>query len=293
MRYENIVKGRFIQRPNRFVAYVDIDGRQEKVHVKNTGRCRELLIPDADVYLERSSNPARSTAYDLVAVEKGGRVINMDSQAPNRVVLEWLRTRQLFPDLVSVRPETVYGSSRFDFYIETASEKIFMEVKGVTLEEEGEARFPDAPSERAVKHVEELIRARQEGYGAYVLFVIQMKGVSHLVPNVRTHMVARLWQTDTPTNLWPSIHVYNSIGAHVALCRCSLGKKRWLRNSSLTLCVSIILSTMFLKQHSMFDVLTGLGMASAMYVLVYRQDLLAHMREALRSRGNSRPQAQG
>ncbi len=187
MRYENIVKGRFIQRPNRFVAYVDIDGRQEKVHVKNTGRCRELLIPDADVYLERSSNPARSTAYDLVAVEKGGRVINMDSQAPNRVVLEWLRTRQLFPDLVSVRPETVYGSSRFDFYIETASEKIFMEVKGVTLEEEGEARFPDAPSERAVKHVEELIRARQEGYGAYVLFVIQMKGVSHLVPNVRTH----------------------------------------------------------------------------------------------------------
>ncbi len=187
MRYENIVRGRFIQRPNRFVAYVDIDGRQEKVHVKNTGRCRELLVPGATVYLERSGNPARSTAYDLVAVEKGERVINMDSQAPNRVALEWLRTRQLFPDLVSVRPETVYGSSRLDFYIETASEKIFMEVKGVTLEEEGEARFPDAPSERAVKHVEELIRAKQEGYGAYVLFVVQMKGVSHLVPNARTH----------------------------------------------------------------------------------------------------------
>lgn len=187
MRYENIVKGRFIQRPNRFVAYVDIDGRQEKVHVKNTGRCRELLVPDAAVYLEHSGNPARSTAYDLVAVEKGDRVINMDSQAPNRVVLEWLRTRRLFPDLVSVRPETVYGSSCFDFYIETPSEKIFMEVKGVTLEEEGEARFPDAPSERAVKHVEELIRAKQEGYGAYVLFVIQMKGVRYLVPNARTH----------------------------------------------------------------------------------------------------------
>lgn len=187
MRYENIVKGRFIQRPNRFIAYVDIDGGQQKVHVKNTGRCRELLIPDAAVYLERSGNPARSTAYDLVAVEKEGRIINMDSQAPNRAVLEWLHTRQLFPDLVFVRPETVYGSSRFDFYIETPSEKIFMEVKGVTLEEEGEARFPDAPSERAVKHVEELIRARQEGYGACVLFVVQMKGVSHLVPNARTH----------------------------------------------------------------------------------------------------------
>ena len=187
MRYENIVKGRFIQRPNRFVAYVDIEGRQEKVHVKNTGRCRELLVPDAVVYLERSGNASRSTAYDLVAVEKKGRMINMDSQAPNRVVLEWLWTRQLFPDLVSVRPETVYGNSRFDFYIETVKEKIFMEVKGVTLEEEGEARFPDAPSERAVKHVEELVRARREGYGAIVLFVIQMKGVSHLVPNAVTH----------------------------------------------------------------------------------------------------------
>ena len=187
MRYENIVKGRFIQRPNRFVAYVDIEGRQEKVHVKNTGRCRELLVPDAAVYLERSNNTSRSTAYDLVAVEKEGRIVNMDSQAPNRAVLEWLWTKRLFPDLVSVRPETVYGNSRIDFYIETVTEKIFMEVKGVTLEEEGEARFPDAPSERAVKHVEELIRARQEGYGAIVLFVVQMKGVSHLVPNAVTH----------------------------------------------------------------------------------------------------------
>ncbi len=176
-----------MERPNRFVAYVDIEGRRERVHVKNTGRCRELLVPDAAVYLERSGNPARSTTYDLVAVEKDGRMINMDSQAPNRVALEWLKTGQLFPALVSVRPETVYGNSRFDFYIETASEKIFMEVKGVTLEENGEARFPDAPSERAVKHVEELIRAKRAGYGAYVLFVIQMKGVSHLIPNAVTH----------------------------------------------------------------------------------------------------------
>lgn len=187
MKYENIVKGRFEERPNRFVAYVEIDGRREKVHVKNTGRCRELLLPGTTVYLERSGNPGRSTAYDLVAVEKQGRMVNMDSQAPNRAVLEWLWEKQLFPDLVSVRPETTYGSSRIDFYIETASEKIFMEVKGVTLEEDGEARFPDAPSQRAVKHVEELVRARQEGYEACVLFVIQMKGVSHLIPNAVTH----------------------------------------------------------------------------------------------------------
>lgn len=187
MKYKNIVEGRFIERLNRFVAYVDIAGKQEKVHVKNTGRCRELLIPGVPVYLEKSGNPARSTAYDLVAVEKKGRIINMDSQAPNQVVLEWLQTRQLFPDLVSILPEMTYGSSRLDFYIETAGEKIFMEVKGVTLEEEGEVRFPDAPSERAVKHVEELIRARREGYGAYILFVIQMKGVNYLIPNADTH----------------------------------------------------------------------------------------------------------
>lgn len=176
-----------MERPNRFVAYVDIEGRRERVHVKNTGRCRELLTPGAAVYLELCANPARSTAYDLVAVEKDGRTINIDSQAPNRAVLEWLWSRRLFPDMVSVRPETVYGSSRFDFYIETSGEKIFMEVKGVTLEEGGVVRFPDAPSQRAVKHVEELIKAVREGYGAYILFVIQMKGVSYLLPNAQTH----------------------------------------------------------------------------------------------------------
>lgn len=187
MEYEKIVRGRFIERPNRFVAYVEIGGRRERVHVKNTGRCRELLTPGAEVYLEPGKSQARSTAYDLVAVEKDGQTVNMDSQAPNRVVLEWLRSGKLFPDIVSVRPETVYGSSRFDFYIETAGEKIFMEVKGVTLEEKGVALFPDAPSPRAVKHVEELIRAREEGYGAFILFVIQMKGVSCLLPNAQTH----------------------------------------------------------------------------------------------------------
>ncbi len=187
MKYQNIVEGGFIGRPNRFIAYVEIGGRREKVHVKNTGRCRELLIPGTTVYLEHSVSKNRSTVYDLIAVEKEGRIVNMDSQAPNKVVLEWLQEKQLFPDLVTVRPETAYGSSRFDFYIETATDRIFMEVKGVTLEENGEARFPDAPSQRAVKHVEELIRARQEGYLAYILFVIQMKGVDHLVPNAVTH----------------------------------------------------------------------------------------------------------
>ncbi len=186
MRYENIAAARFLRRPNRFIAYVELNGKTERVHVKNTGRCRELLQPGAMVYLTKSDNPARSTAYDLVAVEKGNRMINMDSQAPNKVTEEWLWKKELFPDLKVVRPETTYGSSRFDFYLETENEKIFMEVKGVTLEEEGIVRFPDAPSERAVKHVEELVRARQEGYRALVMFVIQMEDVEYFAPNYET-----------------------------------------------------------------------------------------------------------
>ncbi len=187
MKYRNIVPAEFIDRPNRFVAHVKIDGRQETVHVKNTGRCRELLQKGAKVYLEKSDNPSRSTAYDLVAVEKGERLVNMDSQAPNRVVEEWLYTKALFQDLILVRPETKYGNSRFDFYVETKKEKIFIEVKGVTLENEGVVSFPDAPSERAVKHVEELIRAKQDGYRVFVIFVIQMKGVEYFTPNAATH----------------------------------------------------------------------------------------------------------
>ena len=137
MQYNHIIQGRFVERPNRFIARVEIDGRIETVHVKNTGRCRELLTEGARVYLEKSDKAERSTAYDLVAVEKGKRLINMDSQAPNKAVGEWLPEGKLFPDLVSVRPETVYGNSRFDFYLETSTEKVFMEVKGVTLEEDG------------------------------------------------------------------------------------------------------------------------------------------------------------
>ena len=187
MQYHHIVKGRFVERPNRFIARVELNGKIETVHVKNTGRCKELLIKGASVYLEKSDNTERSTAYDLVAAEKGKRIINMDSQAPNKVVGEWLLEKKLFPDLVSVRPETVYRNSRFDFYVETAAEKIFMEVKGVTLEENGVVRFPDAPSDRAVKHVEELIQAKRDGYRVFVLFVIQMRGVRFFMPNYDTH----------------------------------------------------------------------------------------------------------
>lgn len=187
MRYENITEGRFISRPNRFIAYVDIAGAKEKVHVKNTGRCKELLTQDAAVYLEKSDNPERTTAYDLVAVKKGGRMVNMDSNAPNKAVYEWLLQGQLFPGLITVKPESTYKNSRFDFYVETEDEKIFLEVKGVTLEKENAAYFPDAPSERAVKHVEELMEAVKEGYAAYIILVVQMEAVDFFAPNTDIH----------------------------------------------------------------------------------------------------------
>lgn len=185
MRYHNIAEGVFLERPNRFIAYVELAGKKETVHVKNTGRCRELLREGTKVFLEKNDDPRRRTAYDLVAVNKDGRLINMDSQAPNRAVEEWLRGGTLFPDLSFLRPETTYGNSRFDFYIEAGERRIFMEVKGVTLEEDGVVSFPDAPSERAVKHVQELIAAKQAGYEAYLLFVVQMEKVRCFVPNRR------------------------------------------------------------------------------------------------------------
>ncbi len=184
MKYNDIVEANFIERPNRFIAYVDIAGERTKVHVKNTGRCGELLRRNARVYLEKSGDPARSTAYDLVTVDKDGRLVNMDSGAPNKVVGEWLASGGLYPDITLVRPETSFGNSRFDFYAESASgARTFIEVKGVTLENDGVAAFPDAPSERALKHVEELIRARGQGYEAYLIFVVQMKEVSRVEPN--------------------------------------------------------------------------------------------------------------
>ena len=183
MKYENIKEGIFIERPNRFIAYVEIDGNPEKVHVKNTGRCKELLRKGVRVYLEKSSNPERKTAYDLVGVEKNGLMVNMDSAAPNKAAGEWLASGGLFPDVEVLRPECTYGNSRFDFYLETKENKMWLEVKGVTLEAEGVAMFPDAPSLRALKHVEELITARENGYEAGILFVVQMEGIRYFTPN--------------------------------------------------------------------------------------------------------------
>lgn len=176
-----------MDRPNRFIAHVELNGKKETVHVKNTGRCAELLRPGAEVYIQESDNPARKTKWDLIAVEKGKRLINMDSQIPNRVVQEWIEQGHLFENITLIKPETTYGSSRFDLYVETENRKIFIEVKGVTLEEGGVCRFPDAPSDRAVKHLEELMLAKKNGYEAYVFFVIQMKDVSYFTPNVDTH----------------------------------------------------------------------------------------------------------
>ena len=187
MTYKNIVEGKFLSRPNRFIANVEINGKTETVHVKNTGRCRELLTPNATVYLEKSDNPLRKTKYDLVAVLKGDMLINMDSQIPNDVAYEWLKNGNLFSRNAKIRREVTHNKSRFDFYIEDGDRKIFLEVKGCTLEQDGIAMFPDAPTERGVKHIEELIGCVNEGFEAYILFVIQMKPIKVFKPNDNTH----------------------------------------------------------------------------------------------------------
>ena len=183
MKYSNIVKGKFISRPNRFIARVDIAGAEHTVHVKNTGRCKELLVPGCTVFLEKADNQNRKTLYDLIAVIKGDRVINMDSQAPNTVFRRWVK-KQL-PN-ATVKREITYKDSRFDCYIETETDKIFVEVKGVTLEENGYVRFPDAPTERGIKHINGLIDAVNNGYKAAVFFVIQMEDVISFSPNYDT-----------------------------------------------------------------------------------------------------------
>ena len=183
MKYSNIVEGKFISRPNRFIARVDIAGVEHTVHVKNTGRCKELLVPGCTVFLEKSDNPNRKTQYDLIAVIKGDRVINMDSQAPNTVFRQWVK-KQL-PN-ATVKREITYKDSRFDCYIETETDKIFVEVKGVTLEENGYVRFPDAPTERGIKHINGLMDAVNNGYKAAVFFVIQMEDVISFSPNYDT-----------------------------------------------------------------------------------------------------------
>ncbi|MDO4276402.1 MAG: DNA/RNA nuclease SfsA [Eubacteriales bacterium] len=187
MKYENIARASFLDRPNRFIAHVVLDGQVETVHVKNTGRCKELLIPGVEVILEKSGNPNRKTGYDIICVNKGGRWINMDSQIPNKAAKEWILKGSLFPETITVQPEKTYGNSRFDLYVESDFRKAFIEVKGVTLEEQGIARFPDAPTLRGVKHIEELIRCMKDGYEAYLLFVIQMKGIRRFEPNWNTH----------------------------------------------------------------------------------------------------------
>ena len=192
MRYQKITNGCFISRPNRFIARVLVGKDEATVHVKNTGRCKELLVPRCKVYLAVSDNPARKTKYDLIAVEKQREgkpplLINMDSQIPNDVAEEWLRAGNLVPKGAEIRREVRCGNSRFDFYLQHGTRKAYLEVKGVTLEQEGVALFPDAPTERGVKHLRELTALVDEGYEAFVLFVIQMKGVTQFSPNDATH----------------------------------------------------------------------------------------------------------
>ena len=192
IKYSKIKKGKFICRPNRFIAKVLVDDKEETAHVKNTGRCKELLIEGCDVILYESDNILRKTRYDLVAVYKAREnkpplLINMDSQIPNDVAEEWLKKCRLFSKNATIRREVTFGDSRFDFYIEDGEIKAFLEVKGVTLEENGVAMFPDAPTERGIKHIKELVSARAKGYDAYILFVIQMKEVSEMRANDVTH----------------------------------------------------------------------------------------------------------
>lgn len=187
MKYRHMRQGRFVSRPNRFIAIVELDGREEVCHVKNTGRCRELLTPGAEVWVQQADSPARKTAYDLIAVRKGERLINMDAAAPNAAVGEWLRAGGLFPSPTLVKAEAKRGASRLDFYVEAADRRAWLEVKGVTLEEDGHVRFPDAPTQRGVKHLRELEDCLRDGCEAYVVFVVQMEGVKDFAPNWETH----------------------------------------------------------------------------------------------------------
>lgn len=208
MKYSNIVSGSFVSRPNRFIAKVNIYGTEHTVHVKNTGRCKELLVPGCTVFLEKSDNPNRKTIYDLVAVVKGHRIINMDSQAPNAVFARWVKDK--CPDAV-VKREKTYKDSRFDCYIETEKDKIFVEVKGVTLEEDNCVRFPDASTERGIKHIKGLVDAVQNGYRAAVFFVIQMEDVLSFSPNY-----------DTQPRFGQALKEAQSAGVHILAYSCKV-----------------------------------------------------------------------
>jgi sugar fermentation stimulation protein A len=187
MIYNNIKKAKFLNRPNRFIANIEIDGKNEICHVKNTGRCKELLTDKATVFVQEFDSSTRKTKFDLISVYKGERLINMDSQVPNKVFHEWVKNSGLFENITMIKPEHKYGNSRFDFYIETIDKKIFIEVKGVTLEEDGVAMFPDAPTLRGLKHINELIKSVEDGFEAYVVFIIQMKDIEYFTTNIKTH----------------------------------------------------------------------------------------------------------
>lgn len=186
MRYTDIQKAHFLSRINRFVARIEIDGCEELCHVKNTGRCQELFLPGTPIYVQLQRSTMRKTKYDLIAVQKGDTLINVDSQAPNYVVREWLENGGFIRGLEQMKPETFYRHSRFDFFLQARGKPAFLEVKGVTLEENGIAYFPDAPTERGLKHIRELCDCVKEGYDAYLIFVIQMQGCTHFHPNDRT-----------------------------------------------------------------------------------------------------------
>ena len=187
MKYDNVKDAVFVNRINRFTANIEVDGKVQLCHVKNTGRLGELLIKGAHCFVQVHDNPERKTGYSLVAVVKGEEIVNVDSQAPNKVFYEWAASGGFLDGITLIKPETTYGSSRFDCYIERGNEKIFVEVKGVTLEKNGVALFPDAPTERGVKHLRELCECVREGYKAYIVFVVQMKGVHSFSPNTETH----------------------------------------------------------------------------------------------------------
>lgn len=187
MKYRDIYEGIFISRPNRFIAKVMVDGVLETAHVKNTGRCRELLREGVTVYLQHHDNPSRKTNWSVIAVKKAERIVNIDSQIPNKLVFEWLKEGKLLKNIKKISPEFTYGDSRLDFYVETESDRVLIEVKGVTLEEEGIALFPDAPTERGVKHILELCKGVDEGYKTYIIFIIQMERIRYFTPNVKMH----------------------------------------------------------------------------------------------------------
>ena len=187
MHYSNIEKGIFLSRPNRFLAHVVVDGKEVVCHVKNTGRCKELLIPNCEVYVQHHDNPNRKTEYSLISVQKGNRLVNIDSQAPNIAVKEWLEHNQIIQQIRKIYPEKKYYNSRFDFYLEREERPAYVEVKGVTLEENGVVLFPDAPTERGIKHIYELCQCKKDGFDAYIIFVIQMQNVRYFTPNIKTH----------------------------------------------------------------------------------------------------------